>query len=140
MHGSAEEVAANWQRGLANSVDKIKAGAQRVTKAPGQSAAEAKARWIASLSDSAVQDKWEAAVRSVSLAQWQDAIINKGANRVAQGASAAQEKFASSMVPLLRYIDQGVQQVNQMPSTTFEDRINRSNAFMRWMHDYRRPA
>lgn len=140
MHGTADEVAAKWLARIQQSADVMKAGVERVRVAPGQAAAAKKSKWVMAMQDQATQDKWERNVRSVSLASWVDSMVNIGINRVAAGAQAKQQKYINAIGPLLQYIDQGVANIRNMPDDTFEQRLARSTAMQRWMHEYQRPS
>lgn len=97
-----EQIAAQWASRLAASGPRITAGVQAVTVAPGAAAARQKAVWAQNVAAS--QDKWAQRVGSVSLGDWQQAMIDKGAARIGSGAQAAQPKFAQFMGQLLPHI------------------------------------
>lgn len=96
-------VAQKWVTSMQSASQAIKDGVQAVTIAPGQAAARQKNVYVNNVAASA--DKWARNVASVSLGEWQDAMINKGAARVGTGASAAQSKMANAMTQLLPKID-----------------------------------
>lgn len=139
MHGSAQEVAAKWVQNITNAQQSMKNGVARVQKAPGQSAVEKAQKWQQAMSDPATFQKWQNNVGRVSLSAWQQAMNDVGIQRVAQGAQAKQAKFEQAMAPLLQYIDSARDQVKSMPDLTIEDRIARSAAMQRLMHQYQRP-
>lgn len=139
-HGSAEEVAADWANRLGQSTSKIQAGVNRVQQAPGQAAVAARQKWVNALSDPKIQDKWARQVGAVSLASWQESMNNKGVQRVAQGAQAAQQKYANAVAPLLRYIDSGLSTIKGMDSSTYAAREQRMIAWSRYMAGYQKPA
>lgn len=139
-HGDSTEVAAKWYNRLSQSTDDMRAGVQRVQQAPGQAAAQKRQKWVNALMDTNTQDKWARNVASVSLADWQNSMLNYGINRVAQGAQAKQEKFAQRLAPLLQHIDTVAAQVRSMPDLTPADRENRAIAMMRGMRKYQRPG
>lgn len=124
-----DQAAAKWAQRSAAAVDDVKRGVQNVTVAPGVAAARQKDLWLQRISASA--DKWARRVSAVSLQDWQDAMINKGIQRIASGTSAAQPKMAAFMAEFLPYIDQGVQQVRSMPKGTVEAGIARASAMIR---------
>lgn len=140
VHGTAEEVAQNWVNGLTNATQKMTAGVGRVTTSPGQSAAASLQKWVNALSNPAIQQKWATQVGAVSLVSWQNAMTEVGIPRVSQGAQAKQAKFAAAMVPLLRFIDQGVAQVKQLDNSTYAAREQRMLTFVRYMRTYQKPA
>lgn len=126
---SADQVAAKWSQNLSAAVPAIKAGVQSVTVAPGQAAAAQKAQYLAGVQ--ANVDRWAGNVSRVSLADWQQATITKGVDRVASGAQAAQPKFQQAMQTLLPKI---ASVVNGLPARGgLEANIQRSAAFARGM-------
>lgn len=99
--GTPEEIAADWANRLGASGQKIQRGVQAVRVSPGQAAAAQKAVWLQNLTASA--DKWASRVGSMPLAVWQQSMVEKGLPRIAQGAQAAQPKFAQFLGRLLPY-------------------------------------
>src|ERR1035437_6282370 len=102
-----EQAAANWSSKLAGSTDRIKAGVQAVTTPPGALAAKAAGVWAQNTA--AAQAKYQRNVGNVSLAQWQDATLNKGLQRIASGATAGQGKMQSFMTQFLPAVSSAVQ-------------------------------
>ena len=122
-------VAAQWAQRLAGSTDKITAGINAVTVAPGQAAARQKAVWAANVA--AAQDKWASNVAGVTLQSWQSDMITKGVPRIASGATAAQPKFATFMTKLLPYI--ATQKAALPARGNLEANITRMTSFVRGM-------
>lgn len=96
-----DQIAQKWATNLAGATETIKAGIQAVSVAPGQAAARQAQAYIQGVQ--AAQQKWQRNVSAVSLAEWQQATIDKGVNRIATGAQAAQPKMQSFLVKLLPY-------------------------------------
>lgn len=96
-----DQIAQKWATNLAGATETIKAGIQAVSVAPGQAAARQAQAYINGVQ--AAQQKWQRNVSSVSLAEWQQATIDKGVGRIATGAQAAQPKMQSFLVKLLPY-------------------------------------
>jgi hypothetical protein len=131
---SPDQIASKWSSRLAQSGDQIKAGVQGVNVAPGQLAARQRNVWQQNLI--AAADKWASRVAAVSLAEWQQDMLNKGVPRIASGAQAAQPKFAQFMGQLLPYIESG--RANLPPRGDLEANINRLTSFVRYMSQFRR--
>jgi hypothetical protein len=100
---TAQQAAAAWQSHLASAGERITAGVQATTVAPGQAAARQKAAYVANVQASA--DKWASRTAAVPLGDWQQAVIQKGVPRIAAGATAAQPKFEQFMGKLLPFQD-----------------------------------
>lgn len=124
-----DQAAAKWAQRSAAATEDVKTGVMNVTEAPGKAAARSKDLWLQRVSASA--DKWARRVSSVSLADWQTAMIDKGIQRIAQGTAAAQPKMAAFMADFLPYVDQGVNSIKSMPKGTVEAGVARAAAMIR---------
>jgi hypothetical protein len=129
-----EEYAAKWAQRTSAATADYSAGIQRVQTAPGQQAAAKEQKYQAGVQAAVTSGKWRRNVAGVSLQQWQEAAMNKGAQRLATGAQAAQSKMAAAGARILPMIDQVAAEVARLPDTTVEDRINKSAAFQRGLH------
>jgi len=132
MAADPATVAANWAARLGQSTQKIQAGIQGVTVAPGQAAARNKAAYIANVT--AKVDKWASRTAAVSLADWQAAAIAKGLPRIASGATAAQPKFQNFMVQFLPAVASA--RASLPPRGDIEANINRMTTFVRAMSKF----
>lgn len=132
MATTPEQAAARWAAGLAGASQKITEGVNAVTTSPGQLAARQKAVFAQNVA--AAVDKWARNVAAVPLGDWQRAMIDKGAPRIASGATAAQPKFAAFMGKLLPYIATGRAQLP--PRGNFDQNIARLTAWARYMHGF----
>lgn len=126
-------IAQRWAQQLGQAGPKITEGVQSVTVAPGQAAARQKSAYINGVT--AAQDKWASRVAAVTLSDWQQAMVAKGAPRISQGAQAAQPKFAAFMGKLLPYIDS--QRASLPPRGDLGANIARMTAFVQGMAKFR---
>jgi|SRR5579859_3109907 len=129
---TAAEAAAKWAQALPASQGRYIAGVNAVTVAPGQLAARAAQTWATNTA--AAVNKFARNSAAVSLQDWQSATANKGAQRLASGAQAAQPKMEAALSRLFPAIQQAVQQLP--PRGDIEANINRSAQFARQMHKY----
>lgn len=127
---SPDQVAANWAARLAASTDKMQAGAQAVTVAPGMAAARQKAVWAQNVAAS--QNKWATNVAAVTTQQWQSDYINKGLPRVGTGATNAIPKMTSFFSKLIPAIANGKSKLP--PRGTYDQNKARAAAWMDYMH------
>lgn len=126
--------AEDWSRGLGNATDKITRGIARVSRAPGQAAAEKADKWLAGTQASV--DKFRRNSAAVSLGEWQNA-ATQAVGRVAEGARMKQSKFADRIAPVFQHMSTVLANVDNMPDSTLDQRINKSAAFQRGMAAYR---
>lgn len=129
-----QEYAEKWGRRLKGSVEDVRRGINRVTEAPGIAAARSKELMKARIIEAIDNGTWEEQVGKVTLAEWKDAALNKGVNRIAAGVDGAQTKQQRMAANLLAAVDEEAAKVKAMPKGTIEDSINRMNSFARGMH------
>lgn len=134
--GTPDQVAAKWAQNLSAATPYITAGVNAVTQAPGQKAAAAADAWIAGVQAS--KQKWQSRVASVSLADWQSAMINKGVPRVASGATAAVPKMTNFLNEFLPFQARVTSQVKSMPKGNLEAGIARATAQIRGTAQFKR--
>lgn len=133
-----QQASDKWKTRLSAASADMTTGVNNVTVAPGVQAAAKRDKWLAGVTGAA--DKWQRNVKSVSLQQWQQAMTTIGIPRVAQGAQAKQQKMTDFMNSFLPFLDRGVAQINQMPDTDMESRIQKAVAMMRYNATYQRPT
>lgn len=133
-----EQFADKWNRRIKAAVPDIQAGIQRVTTAPGESAAAKADKLLQRVTEAITSGKWAERVRSVTVEDWRRAALNKGIPRIAAGADGAMDKqreFASQLLP---YLDRVVSEVKRMPDLTLEDAIARASYVIREMSKFRK--
>lgn len=130
-----DQVAEKWARRAGAASADYAAGIARVTTAPGQQAAAKAQKAAQGYADAIASGRWAKKVGAVSLTDWQQSAVNKGAPRFAQGVSAAQPKMAAAMAIVLPMVDSAKASVANMDDSTVEGRINKAAAFQRKMHE-----
>lgn len=125
-----------WLTNLSASTARMQAGAMAVQTAPGAKAAAAADKWLARVTQA--KDKFARNVGNVSLQSWQNSYVNIGIPRVAQGAQAKQQKVLDFQAQFLPFLAAGLQKIDQMPSTTLEDGIQRATAMIRYNATFQR--
>lgn len=132
-------VAQKWAQNLGASTASIRAGVAAVTTSPTQLAANAVALWQQRVNDPAVAARFTRSLNRVSLADWQNAMNQKGIPRIATGAQAAIPKFTTFLQAFLPFETNIATQVHNMPKATLDDRINRAVAQIRGNATFVRP-
>lgn len=133
---SPQQAADKWASRLTGATDQIRQGVQAVTVAPGQKAAAAANLWLQRVQQS--RDKFAANVGRVGLADWQQAMIEKGIPRISAGATAGTPKMAAFMQEFLPYLATGVARVDSMPKGTLDQSIARATAMIQHNASFRR--
>lgn len=122
--------AQTWANRLGGSRQAYIDGVNATPTAPGQLAAAAGDRWLANTQASLPRFKANSA--AVTKEQWATAAINKGADRLATGAAAAQPKMEAVFTKLFPAIRTEVQ---ALPARgTIDQNIARSAQFARKMN------
>lgn len=134
---SPQEAAAKHLRRTTGAIGDMRTGVERMTESPTAKAADKRDKWIARLTESATQDKWERNLRAYPLEQWKRDMIDKGINRVASGLEAAQAKVTNFYEQLFAYENTLLNEINRMPDLTLEDSIQRMSAWVRGMSNFR---
>lgn len=131
---TAQQYADKWGRRLKGSTEDIRNGVNNVKTAPGVLAAKQKELLKAKLIEAIDNGTWATAVAGVSLAEWQEKILNKGIPRISAGVDGAMGKQAVMAEQLLKNVDAAVAVVNQTPRGDLETNINRMTTFAREMN------
>lgn len=127
---SAAEAANRWQTGFSGAGARWTAGIQAVDTPPGQAAAAQQARYVAGVNANA--NKWATRVAGVSLATWKQVSVDKGASRLASGATAGMPKYQARIGAVL---DAERSIISSLPPRgTVEQNIARSSQFQLAMH------
>lgn len=133
---SPQQIAQQWAQRLGASGDRMTAGVNAVTVAPGMAAAKQKAVYLANVQANA--DKWARNVGAVTLQDWQNAFVTKAIPRIASGATAAQPKMEAFMTKLLPFQQNALQSLP--PRGTYEQNKNRATSWMDKMHAFQYKA
>lgn len=131
-----EQATAKWVQRLSAAGPQITDGVRNVQTAPGARAAASADLWLQRVT--AARDKWKSRVASVTLADWQQSMIEVGIPRIATGAQAKQGKMQDFMGAFLPYVDQGVNKVKAMPKGDINASIARAVAMIQHNANFKR--
>jgi hypothetical protein len=126
-----------WQRNMMGATETIKAGVQGVTESPTLKAAAQADRYVAGVQRAVADGRWQAGLQSVTLQQWQQAVLGKGLQRLQAGVAAAKPKVQAFLSQFLPYVDQAAQQVRAMPKGGVENGIARASAMIRALSEFK---
>lgn len=130
---NAQQWLDKWGRRLNAAGQDIQNGVQRVTTAPGVSAAAAQDRFLQGITQAVTSGVWARQVSKVSLSDWQNAMKNKAIPRIPQGVTAAQASKTGQITALLTAVDGAAAAANALPKGGLEQSIARATTFMREM-------
>ena len=104
-----------WVRNTQAGIPSYKAGVMAVTVSPTTKAA-AQAQFYAQQVQAAVDSgRYQAGLQAVSLSDWQNAAVNKGANRIATGVQGAVPKMQNFLTQFLPFVASVKQRIASMP-------------------------
>lgn len=130
---NAQQWLDKWGQRMGTAGPFIQAGVQRVQTAPGQSAAASAQLFAQRINEAITSGLWAKRVGSVSLQDWQQAMITKGIPRLTQGIAVAQKTKGPQITALLAAVDQASAAAKALPKGSLENSIQRAVTFMRTM-------
>lgn len=134
---TAQQVAQKWSQNLGNATASMTNGANAVQVAPTQLAAANPQGYLNGVQQAVASGKWQRRLGNVSLQDWKTAYIQKGIPRVGTGATAAIPKVQAAFGPLLDFVYNTRDQVNQSnPRGSLAQNMARMNAFVQAMSQY----
>ena len=135
---SPSEISEKWSRRLAGATSDIKKGVESVTVAPSEEAIRKKEKFKAELMKAIEEGRWEEALKEYTLEAWKRDMINKGINRIPQGAENAKKDFEAFLTEFLPFVERVKNEAEKMPDLTLEDRIRRAEYVIRELAKFRR--
>ena len=124
-----------WLANISSATQSITDGVNAVTVAPGVTAAKNKQRWLNRIMESA--EKWATNVASVSLQDWQSAMVNIGIGRISTGAQAKQGKYLAFSQQFMPYITAGKAKIDAMPKNSLGDSIAKATAQIQYNANFK---
>jgi len=134
---SPTEISEKWANMLSASVPQIERGVMAVKESPTKKAAQSLDLLLENLRKKIESGEMAAALNSVTLDDWQRAFIDKGLNRIATGARAAEPKFEKFMGQLLSHISVVKSEVDKVPRGDFEQNLRRMEINARGMKRFK---
>lgn len=131
-------VAKKWQTNTGNAVEAMKTGVNSVTVNPAQQAADSADLWQQRVSSSDAKAKFQANLSSVSLQDWKNAMIKKGADNMSTGVREAGAKMQRFLTAFLPVAYASADAISNMPKGTEQNSIDRMVANMRNMKAFKR--
>ena len=123
-----QQITTKWVTNFGNAGTAMQQGVNAVNQAPGAKAAQAAQLWITRLQQA--QTKWANRVGAVTLAEWQQAMINLGIPRAQQGVTEKQGKYLTFITSYMQFLQGQLPTIQAMPKGTLAQGIARSNAMI----------
>lgn len=111
-----------WAGNTVNNLQNMKDGVNAVTESPTAKAAAAEDDWVAGVRAARESGKFRERLQAVSLQTWKDAMIKKGAPRIADGVKEAEVKMNDFAAQLLQHTNMVRQEIAAMPKSTPQER------------------
>lgn len=131
-----EQIASKWERNLSGARQSYIDGINGVTESPMVRAIAAEEKWNAAMQEVIANGTWVNGLEAAgTLQEWKTRTIEVGAARLISGASAARPKVQRFFQRWMPILQRNLEQVRAMPSTTFQDRIQRMVRMAELNHD-----
>lgn len=127
---SPQALAQKWAKNLGGATEAMRAGVNAVSVSPTEKAANRADAYLQGVNRAVADGKWQAGLRRVTLADWKSAMIEKGVNRIASGATSAMPKMAAFLTEFLPHVMQGQQMLESMPRGDLNQNISRAVAMI----------
>lgn len=128
------KAAANWKARMSTAGTAYTDGINSVTSSPMEAAAQAQDSYAQGVAEAVATGRYARGLRRVTMADWKRAATEKGAARLASGATAAAPKVEKFWVSFGPKLAQVTEQTRAMPKGTFEERQQRAIAQMNATH------
>lgn len=122
---TAQQARDKYRSGVQGGASAYQAGINSVKTAPSQKAIAQKAKMVTNWMNAVNSGKWEEKMGEVTLTQWQQASVNKGAQNYTASAEGASSKWGAWATDAFPVIAQIQAEVDAMPSTSLQDNIQR---------------
>lgn len=130
-----QQTVKKWSDGASTGRDVYITSIRAVQENPAQKAVAQADHWQRSVSSSEAKSKYVSRLQNVTLQEWQQAAVSKGADNWARGVQSGAGKFQRFMQRFLPF----VQQVREsLPARgSFEDNLRRMEAMVRGLRQFR---
>lgn len=128
---------AKWTQNTTKGVEAYKSAISALTVSPTQLAARSADAYLSGVQAAVASGKWQDALNAVTLPDFQNACINKGAARIAGGVKEAQPKMQQFLTQLIPYTERLKAQVRAMPKTNDAEADARLMAAVNGMRQFR---
>lgn len=132
------DIADKYIRNLTNATEDMRKGVENTLVNPAELAIKAIPKMKQNLVKAIDSGKVERGLRRVSLEDWKQSMLNKGIDRVAQGAEGAREKLVDFHTDLQAHQNKLDAKLAAMPKVTLQNGIDRMIAQVKGMAEFQR--
>lgn len=118
-----DQIAQKWGRNTKGAVQSYKDGVMSVTVSPMELAAAQGDKAVANFSAAIQSGRWANNLRKVKLADYQNACVNKGADRIAAGVTQAMPKVTAFNQVWQPLMQQAKREMAAMPNNSKEEAL-----------------
>lgn len=115
------DIAEKWARGVTGATERYKKGVMAVKESPTQKAARAENKYRDKVAEAVANGKFRRGLQRVTLSDWQQAAVEKGAGRLASGATTGKKKMLAYLQEAKPHYDALQAKLASMPNNTLED-------------------
>lgn len=133
-----QAILAKWKANAGRASQDYVKGVQAVTTSPTAKAAAAKEKYLQGVMNAAQSGKYEQSLNAVTLQEWKDAAVNKGAKNYQTGVTNISPRAAKAMADVQQYAEQVKQTIASMPNNTEADADARMLEAVKLMRAYRK--
>lgn len=136
---TADQIAQKWRERSAASGRAITIAVQQMAEEenPCRKAAAKQTEWMEGVRRAGEANKFRDSLNQVSMAEWRQAMIDKGVPNYQNGLARGQQKLLAVLPALLAHIQSGKRQLASTPRGTLEQNLARSANFIRHMATFR---
>lgn len=127
----AGQIAEKYGRGVAGAGADYSAGVSNPSRPWSQATQAGQARWAAGVQNAITNKSFARGVAQAGDAKWQNAAVNKGAQRYQAAAQDAQAAYSQVAGKIMTAASAAQSAVANLPNETLEQRIARSAAAQR---------
>lgn len=137
---TAKQFQEKHARRTKGAISDLKAGVNRVTEAPGKKAAAKVEKMRAKLVEAIDDGTWAERTAAVTLEEWKEKMLTKGAGRVSEGIDGAAAKVEAFAEQLIAHENSVLARIEGMPDLTLEDSISRARFWIEEMAKFKKRA
>lgn len=135
---NVQKAIGKWQANTGAAAEAMKDGVRNTSKDPIALAAAAADKYIQNVQKAHSEGRFQKGLAKTNKAEWQAAMIDKGAQNMANGARAASPRALKAIGDVIQYTQSVADQIASMPSATEADMDARALKTIQLMREYKK--